>query len=149
MFERSVTASMGGAVGAQFRFEASDRASSGGAFAQGLDAVDRSARERAPRRAIERSFTARAHVPSSDFVSRRRANARRVLQALHEAYPGSLDAWTLFERAWPDVSIRDEKILGRLYTCIYRLRNLGLEGVIVHLGESYQLAGPVHLVPEP
>jgi tetratricopeptide (TPR) repeat protein len=77
---------------------------------------------------------------------RRRANARALLEALHEAYPESVGSWALFERVWPEVVVRDDRVLGRLYTCVYRLRGLGLDGVVENVGQAYRLSGPVKIV---
>ncbi len=76
---------------------------------------------------------------------RRRANARALLQTLHASHPDPVGSWELFEKVWPEVEVRDDRVLGRLYTCIYRLRGLGLDGVVLSAGQSYRLSGPVQM----
>ncbi len=69
----------------------------------------------------------------------RRGPARRILQALIDAYPQPVDAWVLFEAAWPEVHVTDPSMMSKLYTTIHRLRELGLGDVINTRGEGYVL----------
>ena len=77
---------------------------------------------------------------------KRRVAARAVLTALAEAFPNSVDAWSLFEEAWPDEIVHDANVINKLYTTIHRMRALGLDDFIATRGDGYVLNGAVQLV---
>lgn len=74
----------------------------------------------------------------------RRAAARTILEALTLAHPAPVQAWTLFELAWPKDQITTAQAINKLYTTIHRLRALGLEEHLITVGDGYALRG--HLI---
>jgi predicted ATPase len=73
----------------------------------------------------------------------RRGPMRRMLDALVEArlaHPGAGIPWhELFEAGWPGHRIRPEAIQPRVYTAVWSLRRLGLEGALVNRDDGYLL----------
>ncbi len=106
-----------------------------------------------PMNALERAFIARNasgfelrkdvtafQIDAGGWVDlSRRGPARRILQTLVDAYPEPVDAWVLFEAAWPEVHVTDPSMMSKLYTTIHRLRELGLTEIIETRGEGYVL----------
>lgn len=78
----------------------------------------------------------------------RRGAARRLLGTLAQAHPEPVDAWALFERAWPDDKITSAQALNKLYTTIHRLRALGLAPHLVTVGDGYALRGQLILIED-
>lgn len=79
----------------------------------------------------------------------RRAAARKLLEALAHAHPEPVEAWALFELAWPQDKVTSAQSINKLYTTIHRLRGLGLEEHLVTAGDGYALRGQLTFADEP
>ena len=86
------------------------------------------------------------HAPWVDI--RRRRVLRRILRALSDAAPKSLDAWRLFEIIWPNERAKDFDALNRLYTALHRARDLGLEGILETVESGYRLRAVIDFQEE-
>jgi tetratricopeptide (TPR) repeat protein len=105
------------------------------------------AHKRQPPTALRLQLTrdgAVVHFGSRAFDFSRRGPLRRVLTALaanHVANPGkALTAADIQEAGWPGERMFPDSAAARVYMAIRRLRELGLESVLVTTDEGYRLA---------